>query len=228
MDMTVLETLPTKLRDGDLAWLQTQYDMGALDAVGQAVTTDQWATVGTALHAGDLETVRLVLSDVQIDGVGPVVLPPRKNRAWIIAGAVVAALAVIGLVIWLVTRGDDDTTSDIPSTLADDPDYSTLSDLLNASPLAELLAGDGPFTMFAPNNQAFAAIPADQLSGITANPAALEQLLNYLVVADKTALTTDELQPGAIATLEGSAVAITKEGDATRVNAATVVDPNIE
>src|SRR3954451_21228589 len=80
MDMEVLNELPGKLRDGDdLAWLQTQYDTGALADVGAQVTPVEWATVGTALHAGDLETVRTVLKDAQIEGVGPVVVAKRNN-----------------------------------------------------------------------------------------------------------------------------------------------------
>ena len=228
MDMNVLNELPGKLRDGDdLAWLQTQYDTGALADVGAQVTPEEWATVGTALHAGDLETVRTVLKDAQIEGVGPVVVAKRNNRPWIIAGIVLALLAVVGVVIWLVTKDDGGTTENIPTTLANNPDYSTLSGLLGDSTLDELLAGDGPFTMFAANNDAFAAMPADQLLGIKGNPTALKQLLNYSIVAQKASLSTDDLVAGALPTLEGSPVAITKDGSNTKINTATIIDPNI-
>src|SRR5262245_55243617 len=102
----VLKDLPLKLRDGDLAWLRTQYDSGALDALRDQVTPDQWATVGSALEVGDLDVVRDTLKDVQIEGVGPVVLPKRNNLPWIIAAAV-AAVVVIALVIWLLVRDND-------------------------------------------------------------------------------------------------------------------------
>ena len=210
------------------AWLQTQYDTGALAAVGEQVTAEEWATVGTALHAGDLETVRTVLKDVQLEGIGPVVLPKRNLVPWIIAGAIVA-LALIALIIWLVSRDDDDgPTADIPTTLAENPDYSTLSGLLGDTALGETLTGEGPFTMFAPDNDAFSAMPAGQLDIISADPAKLDQFLNYLVVAEKASLTTDDLAEGALTTLEGSDVAITKSGDDTKVNEATIVDDNIE
>src|SRR4051812_32815447 len=180
---TAMKELPARLRDGDVAWLQAQYDSGALDQVSEHVTPEQWTVIGTALHAGDLETVRSTLNGVEIEGVGPLVLAKRNVVPLIIGGAI-AAVAIIGLVIWLLSRGEDHPseavattvastdaapTENIVQVVASDPQYSTLAQLLTSSGLTSLLSETGPYTLFAPDNAAFAALPAGELANLQAD-----------------------------------------------------------
>merc|ERR1711936_381720 len=59
---------------------------------------------------------------------------------------------------------------------------STLIDLVVKAGLAETLTGDGPFTVFAPTNAAFAALPADLVAAVTSDVELLKKVLLYHVV----------------------------------------------
>ena len=63
------------------------------------------------------------------------------------------------------------------------PDFSTLVTAVQAAGLAETLSGDGPFTVFAPTNEAFAAVPAEVLDKLLADKEALTKVLTYHVRA---------------------------------------------
>jgi len=132
----------------------------------------------------------------------------KKFRFTLIA--VVAGLALIGASC--SSDSDDDasddatveTTEATTTTAADDteatdseagtetivdiavanPDFSTLVDLVTTAGLAETLAGDGPFTVFAPTNDAFAAVPQETLDALAADPqGALADVLKLHVVS---------------------------------------------
>ncbi|MBX9615363.1 MAG: fasciclin domain-containing protein [Brevundimonas sp.] len=86
------------------------------------------------------------------------------------------------------------------------PDFSTLVSAVTAAELVETLNGPGPFTVFAPNNAAFAKIPADTLNGLLqpAQKEALAGVLTYHVVSgrvDAAALTQQIQAGGGTATL---------------------------
>jgi uncharacterized surface protein with fasciclin (FAS1) repeats len=80
------------------------------------------------------------------------------------------------------------------------PDFSTLVSAVVAAELVETLNGTGPFTVFAPNNAAFAKIPADTLNGLLqpAQKAALPGILTYHVVPGRVdaAALTQQIQAG--------------------------------
>lgn len=70
-------------------------------------------------------------------------------------------------------------------------DFSTLVSAVTAASLAETLSGDGPFTVFAPTNDAFAKIPAEVLTELTTNDTeTLANILTYHVVAGKVDAAT--------------------------------------
>lgn len=64
-------------------------------------------------------------------------------------------------------------------------DLSTLAGALEAAGLAETLSGEGPFTVFAPTNEAFAALPEGELERLLASPDELERVLSYHVVPER-------------------------------------------
>ncbi len=66
---------------------------------------------------------------------------------------------------------------------------------LAAAGLTDALAGEGPFTLFAPDNAAFAALPADDLAALLADPEQLAQVLLYHV-SEGQALTAADLAEG--------------------------------
>ena len=102
-------------------------------------------------------------------------------------------------------------------------ELSTFTAAIEASSLVDQLAGDGPFTIFAPSNAAMSEIPTNVLDSMLADIDLLDSILSYHVVVGE-ALGADELvAAGTVATLNGS-LTLTADGDVLVVNdgAATV------
>lgn len=104
--------------------------------------------------------------------------------------------------------------------------FQTLLEAATAAGLAETLAGPGPFTVFAPTDEAFAALPAGTLEGLLADPAALSQVLLYHVVSGEVN-AQQVMGMSEAATMQGAAVSITSEGGIVRINDATVITADI-
>ena len=105
-------------------------------------------------------------------------------------------------------------------------DFSTLVSLLKKADLVQTLEGKGPFTVFAPTNEAFAAIPKDQLDALASDPAMLKSVLLYHVVSGD--VTSDKIQPGMVPTVEGQSVNVTVKDGKVFVNDAEVVKADIK
>jgi uncharacterized surface protein with fasciclin (FAS1) repeats len=108
-----------------------------------------------------------------------------------------------------------------------DERFSTLVTALTEAGLVETLQGEGPFTVFAPTNDAFAALPEGTLDALLADKAALTDVLLYHVVPGKVmaadVVTLDEAE-----TAQGEAVAIAVDGDKVMINESQVIIPDIE
>ena len=111
---------------------------------------------------------------------------------------------------------------DIVAVASGNPDFSTLVAALSAAGLVETLQGEGPFTVFAPTDAAFAALPEGLLEKLLMpeNIAALTAILTYHVVPGMV-MSTD-VTAGDVATVEGSTIAITTDMG-VMVNGANVV-----
>ena len=111
--------------------------------------------------------------------------------------------------------------------IAVDGGFNTLVAALDAADLVETLSGDGTFTVFAPTDEAFAALPDGMLEGLLADPDALKQILLYHVVGDvvmaETVVTLNEAE-----TLEGSSVAIDVIDGNVFLNDSQVTSTDIE
>ena len=104
--------------------------------------------------------------------------------------------------------------------------FETLLAAVDAAGLGDTLAGDGPFTVFAPTDDAFAALPPETVSGLLADPPALARVLTYHVVPGRITsaeITHDSEQT----TVEGDVLRIAVNGGVT-VNDATVIQPDVE
>lgn len=107
-------------------------------------------------------------------------------------------------------------------------DLSTLVDALKAANLTAALSTNGPFTVFAPTNEAFAKLDKALLAKLLEpeNVATLTDLLTYHVVAAE--LTSMELKNDRnIKTLEGMMVKVTADGSHIKINDAQVIIPNV-
>ena len=129
--------------------------------------------------------------------------------------------------------GDDDPTAPEPSgdlaeVAAAEPQLTTLVDVLTAAGLVDDLQGDGPFTVFAPVNSAFAALDSDVLDGITGNADLLAEVLTYHVVAGVAARSSDLSDGQTVTTLEGGTLTIGVSGSSVTVNGVNVVTADVE
>lgn len=115
---------------------------------------------------------------------------------------------------------------DIVDTAVSAGTFTTLVAAVEAAGLVETLKGEGPFTVFAPTDEAFAALPAGTVEGLLADPAALAAILTYHVVAGKV-MSTDLTEGMTAATVNGADITITLEGGA-KVNGANITAADIE
>ena len=118
-------------------------------------------------------------------------------------------------------------TKDIVQTATEAGSFKTLLTAVKAAGLVETLQGKGPFTVFAPTDAAFAALPAGTLDGLLKDPAALKKILLYHVVSGS--VTADKVVGLTSATsVEGSPIAISvKDGTVYLNDSAKVVTPDV-
>ncbi len=117
-------------------------------------------------------------------------------------------------------------SKDIVDIASSTEGFSTLVAAVDAAGLVETLKGEGPFTVFAPTDAAFAALPEGTVEGLLADIPALTNVLTYHVIAGKV-MSTDLTNGMEAATVQGQTVTIMTEGGVT-VNGANVVTADIE
>jgi uncharacterized surface protein with fasciclin (FAS1) repeats len=117
---------------------------------------------------------------------------------------------------------------DIVAIASEGETFKTLVKALQAAELVETLQGEGPFTVFAPTDEAFAALPEGTLEDLLKpeNKAKLAEVLTYHVVPGKAIST--ELKDGEVETVQGSKVTIKVAEGKVMVNDATVVTADVE
>jgi len=113
-------------------------------------------------------------------------------------------------------RVSSETTAPAAQTIvqiaAGNPDFSTLVAAVKAAGLAETLSGPGPYTVFAPTNEAFAKLPAGTLDTLLqpANKEKLAAILTYHVVAGD--IMAKDVKPGPVTTVNGATFTVSTDG----------------
>ncbi|BCX08236.1 MAG: hypothetical protein KatS3mg066_2095 [Fischerella sp.] len=127
-----------------------------------------------------------------------------------------------------IVGGTPQTTGDIVSIAEASGSFNTLTSLLRTAGLADALRQPGPYTLFAPTDQAFAALPPDVLQQLQQpeNRETLIKILRYHVVAGE--LPAEKLTSGEVKTLEDAAVNVKVDNSQIAVNNASVVQPNVK
>lgn len=127
-------------------------------------------------------------------------------------------------------EGSFDGMADDPAATAasNNPVLSTLVTAVGEAGLVDTLNGEGPFTIFAPTNDAFAAIPEDQLNAILADQEMLTSILTYHVVAGDQADLAELVESGSVTTVQGEELEIASDGDLASINGASVVCGNVQ
>lgn len=106
---------------------------------------------------------------------------------------------------------------DIIETAVAAGSFKTLATALTAAGLVDTLKGKGPFTVFAPTDEAFAKIPKADLDALLKDKAKLTSVLTYHVVAGK--VMAADIKPGKIKTLQGSELTVSTSSGVTVDNA---------
>ena len=105
--------------------------------------------------------------------------------------------------------------------------FTTLVAALQAAELAQTLQGEGPFTVFAPVDDAFAKLPAGTVEALLEDVPTLTNILLYHVVAG-SAKAADVVTLDSATTLQGDTVRITVDGNTVRLNDPQVLITDIE
>lgn len=117
------------------------------------------------------------------------------------------------------------TPTSIADTAARTPELSTLNRLINQAGLGDTLRGQGPYTVFAPSDEAFKAVPAKTLAELGSDKALLTSVLTYHVVPGKTMAA--EVKNGNAKTVNGANLALARAGAMVTVEDAVVVQPDV-
>ncbi len=118
-------------------------------------------------------------------------------------------------------------TKDLVDTAVAAGGFSTLVTAVKAADLVDVLKGPGPFTVFAPNDAAFAKLPGASLEGLIADKAALASVLTYHVVAGRV-MAADVVKLSWAKTVNGQSLRVTSTKDGVFVDGAKVVATDIQ
>lgn len=181
---------------------------------------------------------RIVVNYPNVNQLNPQVSLTRAEAAAILYQALVkqGQLQALGSNVAAATyiaggnTGGNQTSSDIVSLASSSNSFSTLTSLLETAGLTDVLKQPGPYTVFAPTNEAFAALPAATLQQLQQpeNRETLIKILRYHVVP--TEITASQLSTGEVKTAEDASVNI-KVDSATNqvsVNNAQVLQPGVQ
>ena len=144
-------------------------------------------------------------------------------------------LAVLGLFVAACGGDAEETTTttapaalkDIVDTAVEAGSFTTLVTAVEAAGLVDTLKGEGPFTVFAPTDAAFAALPEGALDDLLADIPALTDVLLYHVVPGRV-MAADVVNLSSATTVQGSDLTITVEDGAVMIDDALVVTADIE
>jgi uncharacterized surface protein with fasciclin (FAS1) repeats len=124
--------------------------------------------------------------------------------------------------------GDGTAAGDIVDVAVENGSFNTLVAAVQAAGLVDTLKGAGPFTVFAPTDAAFAALPKGTVDDLLKpeNKSKLVDILTYHVVSGKVT-SGDVVKLSEAATVEGSKVNVSVSGSTVKINDATVTAVDI-
>lgn len=138
----------------------------------------------------------------------------------------------LALVLLLAAGCDSDSSTDptpapLAEVVADTPELGTLAGLLDDAGLASTLNSGGPFTLFAPTDAAFQALPPEVLNAVLDDPNLLEEvLLNHVVSGSATAGSLSDGQT--LNTLSEGTLTVSIAGSTVQISGATIVEADVD
>ncbi len=149
-----------------------------------------------------------------------------------LAVAAVLAISVVGLMDVSANCGSCGASHDHAKhshaiyETAKEGGFNTLAAAIDAAGLEEALSGKGPFTVFAPTDEAFAKLPKGTVDALLKDPEALKNILLYHVVSGEV-MASDVVKIKSAKMLNGQSVSISTTKDGVRVNDANVIKTDI-
>jgi uncharacterized surface protein with fasciclin (FAS1) repeats len=127
-----------------------------------------------------------------------------------------------------VAQGEETESNTIVDVAVGAENFKTLVAALKAADLVEVLSTQGPFTVFAPTDAAFAALPDGTLTMLLQpeNKDKLVKILTYHVVAGD--LTADQIKSGEVESVAGEMIKVTVKNGQVKVNQAKVIQADID
>ncbi|MBZ8139092.1 fasciclin [Rubrivivax gelatinosus] len=135
------------------------------------------------------------------------------------------ALAV-SAAAWLAGCATTPAPTTVADTAARTPQLSTLNRLIQEAGMADTLRAAGPYTVFAPSDDAFKAVPAKTMAELSTNKELLKSVLGYHVLPAKLALA--DVKDGQATTLQGAKLAVSHAGDFVTVDEAMVQTGDVQ
>lgn len=117
------------------------------------------------------------------------------------------------------------TPASVADTIARDPQLSTLHSLVQRAGLADTLKAAGPYTLFAPTNEAFQSVPAKTMDELAKDPAKLKDLVTFHVLPARVAAA--HVKTGNAKTVQGANLTLARAGDFVTVEEAMVQKADI-
>jgi uncharacterized surface protein with fasciclin (FAS1) repeats len=136
-----------------------------------------------------------------------------KSLSHLAAGAALALITSVA------------SAADIVETAVSAGQFKTLVTALQEADLVDTLKGDGPFTVFAPTDAAFAKLPAGALDALLKDKSKLSAVLTYHVVPGK--VMAAQVKPGDVKTVQGQSLHVSTKGGSVMVDNATVTEADI-
>ena len=133
--------------------------------------------------------------------------------------------SVIGLSALMTACASVPKPVSVADTIATQPSLSTLNGLVASAGLTDTLKAAGPFTVYAPSNEAFKAVPAKTLEDLSKNPDRLKDLITYHVVAGKSMAA--DIKNSKVKSLNGAELELSKAGEFVTVESAAVTTPDV-
>lgn len=114
---------------------------------------------------------------------------------------------------------------DIVDTAVSAGNFTTLVKLVQSAGLVDTLKGPGPFTVFAPTDEAFSKVPAATLDALGKDPEKLKKVLTYHVVAGK--VMSSDVKTGPVTTVAGVPAKVTAKNGKVMIDQANVIKADI-
>jgi uncharacterized surface protein with fasciclin (FAS1) repeats len=195
-------------------------DAAALGEAGSATTVNgaelEFGTDGTSVNGVDVLCSNVMTANATVHIIGGVLTPPADDMGEMEE----SAMAPTGPLCSAVPADGEGSfagmTDDPAATAAsNNPVLSTLVQAVVAAGLVDTLNSDGPFTIFAPANPAFDALPAGTLETVLADQDLLTSILTLHVVAGERLSSSDLAELDSVTTVNGADVTVEQGADGT-------------